>query len=343
MSGGVDSAVSVLLLKSMGYEVVGVYMKLHDNDVYHKKNFQKAERVAKYFGIEIDFLDIKEQFKKRVYDYFVSSYEQGLTPNPCTVCNRNIKFGEMIKYADSLGVDFISTGHYARCDGEYIYKAIDKDKDQSYFLSQIDKSVIKRLIFPLGDRFKSEIKGVIKDIEALKDIGEQKESSEICFVDGDYTDVLKKHFDINVGGDVVDRDGNLIGTHKGYMHYTIGKRRGFRVTGAHHPHYVLELDPKRNRIVVARREELFVDEVELDNLNLFDSANRFEAEVKLRYRTKGVMADVEVKVKRDKKSAKVLLKEPVFGVAKGQFAVFYKGDRLVGGGVVVKSRGTKLV
>ncbi len=332
LSGGVDSSATALLLKEMGFEVVGVYMKLHDNEAYHRENFQKAKRVADYFGIGIEFLDISQDFKREVYDYFVKSYKDGLTPNPCVVCNRTIKFGKMVEFADSLGIEFISTGHYVRSDERFIYKGIDESKDQSYFLSQINQDIIKRLIFPLGDKQKSQIKEIVQDITPLKDIATQKESSEICFVEGDYTNILKEHMDIDTPGEVVDSNQNVIGTHKGYMHYTIGKRRGFRVHGALEPHYVMGLNPKRNQIIVGKRDELLVDEVRLERVNMFEPLEEFEAEVKIRYRTKGTKA--KIKLTPDKK-ATINLKEPVFGVAKGQFGVFYDGDKLLGGGVIV--------
>jgi tRNA-specific 2-thiouridylase len=331
MSGGVDSTAAALLLKEKGFDVVGVYMKLHDNEDYHKINFQKAKKVAKYFGIKIDFLDISKEFKKEVYEYFVKSYKDGFTPNPCVVCNREIKFGKMVEYANSLGIEKVATGHYARSDKKFIYKASDLSKDQSYFLSQIKKEIVKNLIFPLGEYQKEEIKEIIKDLEPLKEIATQKESSEICFVDGTYTDILKRHFEVDIEGEVVDKNQNVIGRHKGYLHYTIGKRRGFRVDGALEPHYVLQLNPKKNQIVVGKKDELLEDSIILDSLNLFEDLKNFEAEIKIRYRTKGVQGEVNIRKNR----AFIKLKEPVFGVAKGQFGVFYDGDKLLGGGVIV--------
>jgi len=331
MSGGVDSTASALILKDAGYEVVGVYMKLHDNEAYHQENFEKAKRVANYLGIEIKLLDISEDFRRDVFEYFVKSYKDGITPNPCIICNRKIKFGRLIDYANSLGIDFIAMGHYARSDDRFIYKALDESKDQSYFLSQIDKNVVGRLIFPLGDRLKSQITELVKDITPLQDIAKQKESSEICFVENDYTDVLKDFMDIDVTGEVLDSSMRVVGTHKGYMHYTIGKRRGFRVDGAHEPHYVLGLNAKNNQIIVGKKDELQVDELELRGVNLFEELNEFEAEVKIRYRTKGVKGSVKIEGNK----AKIKLYEPVFGVAKGQFGVFYHGKKLLGGGEII--------
>jgi len=330
MSGGVDSTVTAILLQQQGYEVEGVYMKLHEKEGYHEENFGKAQRVGAYLGIAIHFIDFSREFKDEVYDYFVESYKNGLTPNPCVKCNRTIKFGKMIEYADTLGIDLVSTGHYVKCDGRAIYMAKDRAKDQSYFLAQIDKSVLPRLIFPLGDWLKDDVKNLANEIEILADIASQKESSEICFVENDYTEILEKYMNIDRVGDTLNSSGEVIGNHKGYMHYTIGKRRGFFVNGAHDPHFVLEIKPERNEIVVGKRDELEVREFSIKDISLFEEKSYFECEVKVRYRTEAVPAIVEI----DNNIGRVRLKESIFGLAIGQIASFYDGDRLLGGGVI---------
>jgi tRNA-specific 2-thiouridylase len=265
-------------------------------------------------------------------DYFVETYAQGLTPNPCVICNRTIKFGAMVDFADSLGIDKVSTGHYLRTDGRYIYMAVDRTKDQSYFLAEVRPEVISRLIFPLGGMHKTEVKALAAEIPVLQDISEQKESSEICFVENDdYTEVLSDYLPIDQPGDVFDTEGNVVGRHKGYVHYTIGKRRGFTVDGAHDPHYVLALDAEHNRIVVGKRDALSEDQFGLEKINLFDNLTDFTCSLKVRYRTQAVPAHVTVQGDR----GFVQLHEPVFGLARGQFAVFYDGERLLGGGVIV--------
>ncbi len=331
LSGGVDSTVAAILLQEQGYEVEGVYMKLHDNEEYHAVNFAKAERVGAYLAIKVHFLDLTQIFKQEVYDYFVDSYREGLTPNPCVVCNRTIKFGKMLEFADSIDAAFVATGHYVKCDGKDIYMAIDKSKDQSYFLSEIDKKVIPRLLFPLGNWFKADVKEFAKGIELLEDIASQKESSEICFVENEYTDVLEQHMDIDREGETLDTQGNVVGTHKGYMHYTIGKRRGFFVNGAHDPHFVLDIKADSNQIVVGTREQLKRVEFQVKELNLFDQVDDFECSVKVRYRTPAIPAQVKLDTKG---GATVTLLEPVFGLAKGQIAAFYDGERLLGGAVI---------
>ena len=309
MSGGVDSTVTAILLQKEGYEVEGVYMKLHHKPGYHEENFTKAQRVADYLGMKIHFHDLSQAFKEEVYDYFVQGYKEGLTPNPCVICNRTIKFGKMVDFADTLGIEKIATGHYIKCDGKYIYMAKDSNKDQSYFLCEVQKEVLPRLIFPLGTWEKDDVKAYAKDIEILQDIATQKESSEICFVENTYDEVLERHMNIDMPGETVDTEGNVVGTHKGYMHYTIGKRRGFFVNGAHDPHFVLAIKPENNQIVVGTKEKLEEHAFEVKELNLFDELKHISCTVKVRYRTKAVPCEVEI----DGSRASVRLKEPVFG------------------------------
>jgi len=331
MSGGVDSTVTAILLQKEGYAVEGVYMKLHTKEGYHEANFAKAKRVGEYLGIKIHFLDIEKEFNENVYDYFVQSYKDGLTPNPCVICNREIKFGKMVEFADTLGIEYVATGHYLRCDGQNIYKAKDSNKDQSYFLAQIDKSVLPRLIFPLGEWIKEDVKAFANDIEILQDIATQKESSEICFVENDYTEILEKYMNIDTEGETINAQGEVVGYHKGYMHYTVGKRRGFYVHGAHDPHFVLDIKPDSNQIVVGKREELAITHIKIRDINLFEEKQKFDCEVKVRYRTKAVPATVTI----DGDKGKIELHEPVYGVAKEQVAVFYEGERLLGGGIII--------
>ena len=330
MSGGVDSTVTAILLQNEGYEVTGVYMKLHEKEGYHEANFAKVQRVAKYLNIKAYFYDLSKDFKDEVYDYFVDTYKQGLTPNPCIMCNRTIKFGKMIEFADSLGIEKVATGHYLNCDGEFFYEAKDKTKDQSYFVAQVKKEVLPRLIFPLGNRIKDTVKEFAKSIPLLQDIGEQKESSEICFVENDYTEILERHIEIDRAGETLNSNGEVVGTHKGYMHYTIGKRRGFTVNGAHDPHFVLSIKPDTNQIVVGKRDELREDRFNIKQINLFKELKDFKSTVKVRYRTTAVPCSVKI----DGDSGSVELLEPVFGLAYGQVAVFYDEDMVIGSGII---------
>jgi len=330
MSGGVDSTVTSILLQKAGYEVVGVYLKLHNKPGYHEENFEKVKRVAAYLDVEVHFHDLSGEFKEKVYDYFVDTYKEGLTPNPCVMCNRNIKFGEMVEFAESLGIDQVATGHYIKCDGDFLYMAEDETKDQSYFLAQVRKETLKKLVFPLGTWLKEDVKAFASKIPVLADFATQKESSEICFVENNYTEVLERHMNIDLEGETVDQEGNVVGKHKGYMHYTIGKRRGFTVDGAHDPHFVVGIKPEKNQIVVGKREALEVKSFTIKQVNLFEAYDDFESTVKVRYRTQAIPC----KVRLDGDRGTVELKEAVFGLANGQVAVFYEGDKVIGSGVI---------
>jgi len=331
LSGGVDSSMSAMMLQKMGYEVEGVYMKLHSvSDDYHKNNLEAVAKVANFLGIKYHILDIEDTFKKQVYDYFVQSYRDGITPNPCVMCNRLIKFGAMVDFAKSLGMDNVATGHYAKTDGEFIYCADDESKDQSYFLAQVNKDVIPMLIFPMSGYKKEEIVEMASKMPSFKSIAQKKESQEICFVPTVYTDILSQYYNTDIEGDVI-KEGKVVGKHKGYMHYTIGKRRGFSVHGAHDPHFVLSTNPEDNTIIVGTKDQLAVNSVVLSSLNMFINDLEFDAVVKLRYRSSGVPCLVVIK---DSK-AEVTLQEPVYGVAVGQYGVFYMGDKVVGSGEIL--------
>jgi len=332
MSGGVDSTVVAYLLKQKGYEIEGVYMKLHDNPTYHDNNIKKVEKVADFLDINYHILDLSNRFNEAVFMPFIETYKEGLTPNPCVVCNRNIKLGALIEFTKERGFDFLATGHYAQVKDGFIAEAVDKSKDQSYFLSNVKKEALDMVIFPLGEMLKDDVKEIARDIEVLKSFAEQKESSEICFVEDTYLDILADHIDIDMPGDVIDCDGNIIGTHKGYMHYTIGKRKGFTVHGALQPHYVLDIDAKNNQITVATKEKLDVYAFEVEELNMFVDKKLFETEVKIRYRSPKIAC--EVKIDGDK--AIVKLFEKVQGLAPGQAAVFYDGDKVIGSGWIKK-------
>lgn len=335
MSGGVDSSYSAYLLQQQGYEVLGIYLKLHDKEEKHKIFIPNCEKVAKNLGFEFIVLEAQEQFKAIVYDYFVRSYENGETPNPCAMCNPNMKFGFALQKALELGCEKIATGHYARIQEvngiKRIAKAVDSSKDQSYFLYAISQEAIDRLIFPLGDMLKVEVKP--KAFEAMPWFGTletYKESQEICFVETDYIDILKKHTKVDNPGLVRDTQGNVVGSHKGYMQYTIGKRKGFSVKGALEPHFVLDINPKANEIIVGKKQDLAKKLVQASNVSLSTLYNDKEYDIKIRYRSEPTKARLEV---RDD-GIVAHLSEPVFGVAKGQALVVYDGDCVLGGGVI---------
>ena len=332
MSGGVDSSITTYLLKKDSYDVQGVYLKLHNADNnYHEQNIKHGKQVADYLGIKHHVLDLQNQFNKEVYEYFVQEYIDGNTPNPCVKCNRTIKFGALIDFAKSLGIDYVATGHYAKTDGSYIYEAEDKTKDQSYFLAQVKKEALQHMMFPMSGYKKEDIIKLGLSIPAIKDIAQKKESQEICFVDTVYTDVLKKHTKVDQKGDVLDENGKKIGNHKGYMHYTIGKRKGFFVDGAHEPHYVKSLDSTTNTIVVSKKNALSESSIFLHSLNLFVEKTEFKCSIKLRYRSKATNCYVLV---HDDNTATVKFEINIFAVAPGQVAVFYEGEKVLGSGII---------
>lgn len=337
LSGGIDSSVTAYMLQQQGFQVEGVYLKLHNRtDGYHENNLKYIEDISKFLGIKYHILDLTEKFTKEIYNYFVNSYLEGSTPNPCVKCNKNIKFGAMMDFAKSQGASFLATGHYVKTDGNFFYVADDITKDQSYFLSQVPKEALPFMMFPLNSFKKEDIIKMGEKIDTTyKRITEKNESQEICFVETVYTDVIKKHSNIDIEGDVLDEDGNIVGKHKGYAHYTIGKRRGFTVKGAQEPHFVTKLNPKNNTIVVGKKQALEINEVFIDSLNMYIDKNEFDCEVKLRYRAVSTPCSVKIK---DGNIATITLKEPAFGVACGQLAVFYDKNKVIGSGFIKSSR-----
>ncbi len=334
MSGGIDSSVTAYLLNKEGYDVEGIYLKLHETSSdYHKNNISTIEEVCEFLGIKFHILDLTEKFKTEVYDYFVNSYIEGITPNPCVKCNKTIKFGSMIDKMKELNGKYLATGHYAKTDGEHIYCASDMTKDQSYFLAQVNQENLKHMMFPMAEYTKEYIKEMAADIPILKEVAKKKESQEICFVPDVYTKILDKHTNIDMPGKTLDTSGNVIGTHKGYMHYTVGKRRGFYVHGAHEPHFVVSQDKKNNTITVGKKEDLYIKFVKLNNLNMFTNEKNFDASVKLRYKSKSIKCHVSI----EDNIANVTLKEDVFGVAQGQVAVLYIEDKVIASGFIIET------
>jgi len=331
MSGGVDSTVVAYLLQQKGYEIEGVYMKLHDNEAYHAKNIKNIKKISKYLGINYHILDIQKEFKEWVFDPFVKTYEIGETPNPCIVCNRNIKLGKLIEFTKKMGFDTLATGHYVKVEDGFISEAKDESKDQSYFLSNIKIEALKSVIFPLGNMLKSEVREIANSIDILQSIAKQKESSEICFVPGSYLDILKDYYEVKKEGVVVDCDKNPIGKHFGYMRYTIGQRKGFRVDVAHEPHYVTHIDAKNNQITVGTKDKLYKDSFKVRDLNLFiDMDKELECAVKIRYRSPKVLC----KILKDGDEIVVKLDLSLAGIAPSQVAAFYIDNHIIGSGII---------
>ncbi|MCI5967926.1 tRNA 2-thiouridine(34) synthase MnmA [Helicobacter sp.] len=340
MSGGVDSSYCAYLLQKQGYLVYGVYLKLHDKEEKHAYFVRNIEKCAKHLNIEYSIIDERELFKTKVYDYFVESYKKGLTPNPCAMCNPFVKFGIAFDLANKMGFDYVATGHYAQIKEGKVAQGADMHKDQSYFLFGLKPEWISRIIFPLGDKIKEEIKPVaLKELSWLGTLETYKDSQEICFVENSYIDVLNKHYKTESKGDVLDTQGNVIGTHKGYMQYTIGKRKGFTIKGALTPHYVLKINPQDNTIIVGDKEDLATKEVRAANFSLpkeyFKDDNTLECEVKIRYKSHKAKARIELVKEAQKEVIVAHLEEPVYGVASGQALVLYDGSKVLGGGFIL--------
>ena len=329
MSGGIDSSYSAYLLKQEGHEVIGIYLKLHDDEKKHAINIANIEKVSKYLEIETHIIDAKALFKEHVYDYFVRSYEQGLTPNPCAFCNPRMKFGFAFEKAMEMGCEKIATGHYARVKEGHIQEAFDMSKDQSYFLFGLKKEVIEKILFPLGGMKKEDIKPVaLEKLPWLGTLESYKESQEICFVTDTYIEILKQHLNVDQKGVVKDTRGNVIGEHKGYMHYTIGKRKGLTINGAHDPHFVVGIDAQTNTVVAGTKEELLQKRVVAQNFSLPTDFKEGTYGVKVRYRSP--QSKAHVKLEGDKIIAE--LESGVYGLASGQALVVYQDDLVLGGG-----------
>lgn len=324
MSGGVDSSVSALLLKDAGFEVIGVTIQMLNNCV------EKASEVANKLNIKYLVIDKKELFQDNVVNYFVNSYKNAQTPNPCIKCNRLVKFKTLFDIKKKLSADFVATGHYAIAKDGKLYSAVDKSKDQSYFLYYLNREYIKDIIFPLGKYLKREI----KEIANQNNFGFEsvKESSDICFLDK--CDNYKEFIGANdSNGDVLDENGKVIGQHKGITNYTIGQRKGVGIACGE-PMYVKSIDSKNNTITLAKYSSLFVNTIKISEVNLLrDVSNQLnDVKVKLRY-TKS-FRDACVDFSSDFTSAIVKLKESEYGVAPGQSCVIYDGDVVIGGGVI---------
>jgi len=328
MSGGVDSTVTAYKLKEEGHEIEGVYMRLHNDDLAHEENIRKVKKVADFLDIKYHILDLRDKFNDFVYNPFINTYKDGLTPNPCVLCNRNIKLGALIDFTKELDMDKLATGHYIQIKDGLLTEAVDDTKDQSYFLANVKKESLDSVLFPLGDMLKEDVKKFASTIEVLQEFSTQKESSEICFVPNTYTEILKKHMDIDKPGNVLNLKGEIVGEHKGYMHYTIGKRKGFTVHGAHDAHYVVSINASKNEIVVGLKDDLNINEFKVKDINMFIDDKEFECSVKIRYRS----PKSECSVKIEGTNANIKLYEHVQGLAAGQMAVFYKDDQVVGGG-----------
>lgn len=358
MSGGVDSSVCAHILTQAGHEVTGVFMQhgiqthtdgsaenvpiRRKHGCCSEEDAADARVVADRFGIPLHIMDLHEEFQK-IVSYFIREYSTCRTPNPCIVCNADLKFGKIFDFADSIGADFVATGHYARMvkhetpDGpEFcIARGADPSKDQSYVLHRIPREKLPRLLFPLGDRTKEEIRTMAED--AGIHVAHKRDSQEICFIpDGDHAKFVKEQIFRETGaypdtkGNFFTTDGKDLGPHEGMERYTVGQRKGLRLA-FREPHFVVRLEPETNRVILGLHDELARTELHASESvwQIPTPTEAFECEVKIRYRSPSVPARV---IPEKDGKFRIELHTPVFGIAPGQAAVCYAGETLLGGG-----------
>ncbi len=338
MSGGVDSSVAAVLLKREGHKVVGVTMRLMPGG---NQTETCAGQVARRLGIPHHVMDFRDIFARRVIDNFCREYSLGRTPNPCVRCNKDIKFGILWERARELGADFIATGHHARVErdgntGNYLLKkGADKQKDQSYFLCQLDQEQLSRAMFPVGNLTKDKVRQIARKLN-LPAAG-RPESQEICFIpDDDYPGFLKNHITGDTApGPIFDREGNTLGQHQGLIYYTVGQRKGLNIAAAE-PLYVTSIEPDRNAIIVGNKEQTYGTELVAGNLNWIGIARpEHTIKVKTRIRYRYAEADASV-TPLDNDSVYVKFSEPQMAITPGQTVAFYDGDTVIGGGTIMR-------
>jgi tRNA-uridine 2-sulfurtransferase len=349
MSGGVDSSVAAALLKQAGYDVIGITMQIwHRSTTFENPGAMQgcctidavddARRVASRLDIPYYVPNFREEFSNAVVDDFATEYMLGRTPNPCVRCNQFVRFDGLIQRANELGVDYVATGHYARVEWnedrtEYeLKKASDPAKDQSYMLHTLQQQHLRRILFPLGGMAKTATRSLAREFELP--VADKPDSQEICFVAGkNYKEFLRQYVgDVERPGSIVDTRGEVVGKHDGIHAFTIGQRKGLGISSPE-PRYVLELRPIDNTVVVGDRADATVPELSCSRLSFTGSrpSTTFPASIKIRYRTPDRPGRVEL-TSPDK--AHVEFEKPVWGVAPGQLAVFYDGDRVIGGGTI---------
>lgn len=334
MSGGVDSSVTAALIQQRGFECIGATMNLFCGLA---KDANDAQKVAHALGMRHFVFDLIPEFEKNVISRFVCQYEKGLTPNPCIDCNRNLKFGALLEKADSLGCDVIATGHYARVvfeNGRYLLKkGVDESKDQSYVLYSLTQAQLSKILFPLGELDKTAVRSIAQSFGFEN--SHKKDSQDICFVpDGDYAAFIEDHTGKKYPeGNFTDTDGNILGTHRGIIRYTIGQRKGLGLA-LPQPMYVKEKNIDTNTVVLCKNEELFYNVLiakEFNWITFEDPPERFEAYVKTRYKAKPAKATV-TPITKDR--VRIVFEQPQRAITAGQAAVLYDGDTVIGGGTI---------
>ncbi len=329
MSGGVDSAATALILKNKGYDVFGVTLKL-----WGKCDGEDAAEVAEALGIEHIVLDGQELFEKEVQSEFAQSYIRGETPNPCISCNKCVKFRMLLNMAEQMGYEYIATGHYARIaqeKGEFVIKkGADIKKDQSYVLCRLPKESLSKILFPLGDYNKEEIRAITA--EAGLSVAKKADSQEICFIpDNDYAGFVERFTGtVPSEGNIINKEGKVMGRHTGIHRYTIGQRKGLGAFSK--PMFVTGINARDNTVIIGEKGEEFSDRMMVRDINILSDSflNSGFAEVKVRYAAPPVKARVILK----EGGAEVLFESPCRAITPGQTAAFYRGDTLLGGAVI---------
>ena len=349
MSGGVDSSTVAGIMKRDGYKVIGITLKLYNDTKEVSKSKQccagqdimDAKRVADKLGIEHKILYYQDKFKQGVIDNFVESYLKGETPIPCIQCNQTVKFRDLFNESKHLNADALITGHYVKSitknNETNMYRAIDHNRDQSYFLFNTTREQLNYLRFPLGGMMKNQTREIAKKLEL--NVADKPDSQDICFVpNGDYSSAIKKFKpDSFQKGNIKDMNGKVIGVHEGIINFTIGQRRGIKVA-AKEPLYVIEINAKKNEIIVGPKNKLIQKHIKLINLNILCKQNELKDEIYVKVRSTGKLLNAKVDLVDG--FAKVNLLEDEYGISPGQACVFYSknsdGYRVLGGGWIAK-------
>jgi len=340
MSGGVDSSVSAFLLKKQGYEVCGVTMclgvKIDDNSrprCCGLSAIEDARRVADKLGIDHYVWDFSVDLEEFVAKKFIEEYKKGRTPNPCVECNRYLKFGKLLHQALNMGFDYLATGHYAKVENRngrnFLLRPRDRVKDQTYFLYPVKKEYLSAIIFPLGDYTKEEVREIAHR-EGIP-VYAKPQSQDICFIQDDYRSFVKK-FIKDKPGDIIDKEGNILGRHKGITAYTIGQREGLGISFKH-PLYVIDIKPEENKIVVGGKEDLLSSALIAGEINILVDDLPPTAYAKIRYSANFAKCRLQL---LDDRYLKVSFEEKQTAVTPGQSVVLYDGDVVLGGGIIQK-------
>jgi tRNA-specific 2-thiouridylase len=350
MSGGVDSSVAAAMLVEEGYDVVGATMKLfcHDDDLPDRPccsldSVNDARRVCQTLGVPHYVLNLESAFGRDVVENFVNEYANGRTPIPCVRCNTFTKFRDLVVKADGIDAKWIATGHYARTiDGE-LHRGVDHTKDQSYFLWGIDRSVLRRMLLPVGSQTKAETRAVAHKL-GLEVVAEKQESQDICFVpDGDHTKIIRQRLGANApaltAGPFVLSNGSHVGTHAGFARFTIGQRRGLP-GGFREPMFVVAIRPEDRAVVIGPREELLGRGVVARSVNWLVDAPSVGDRVSLQVRHRAAAAAAEI-IRLDADEIELALDEPVAAITPGQSLVIYDGERVLGGGLIERAAGRR--